>query len=342
MAQKAQRNGLLFRPHFKTHQSLAIAEWFREAGVEKITVSSLDMATYFASGGWKDITIAIPVNILEIEAINVLAAKITLNLVLESMESLAFLAVELKHSVNVFIKTDLGYQRTGVAAENTALLEELIAAMEKTSFLQFKGLLAHAGNSYDARGRAGIKKVYDSSIEKVAILKNHFSASYPEMIISLGDTPTCSYAENFPRVDEIRPGNFVFYDLTQVEIGACQMEDIAVALACPIIAIHQDRKELIIYGGGVHFSKDRVQDSEGKTIWGRVVADAGNAWGDPIEQVYLKKLSQEHGTVSAPDAFIQQAHIGDILKILPVHSCMSVDCMPDYLNVNTAERVTKL
>jgi D-serine deaminase-like pyridoxal phosphate-dependent protein len=33
MVQKAKEHHLLFRPHFKTHQSAEIGEWFREFGV---------------------------------------------------------------------------------------------------------------------------------------------------------------------------------------------------------------------------------------------------------------------------------------------------------------------
>ena len=38
MLQKAKRNDIAFRPHFKTHQSAEIGELFREKGVDKITV----------------------------------------------------------------------------------------------------------------------------------------------------------------------------------------------------------------------------------------------------------------------------------------------------------------
>ena len=48
MAAKARRNNVAFRPHVKTHQSLAVAQWLKEEGVAKITVSSLKMAAYFA------------------------------------------------------------------------------------------------------------------------------------------------------------------------------------------------------------------------------------------------------------------------------------------------------
>jgi len=44
MAEKAKRHKLSFRPHFKTHQSAEIGSWFRMFGVDKITVSSVNMA----------------------------------------------------------------------------------------------------------------------------------------------------------------------------------------------------------------------------------------------------------------------------------------------------------
>ena len=65
MAQKAKAAGVTFRPHFKTHQSREIGEWFRASGVEKITVSSLNMAMKFAEWGWNDITVIFPINCLE-------------------------------------------------------------------------------------------------------------------------------------------------------------------------------------------------------------------------------------------------------------------------------------
>ena len=92
MAEKARLQGIRFRPHFKTHQSAAVGEWFRAVGVTAITVSSVDMALYFADHGWDDITIAFPVNIRQMRAINSLARRIRLGLLVESLESLQLFA----------------------------------------------------------------------------------------------------------------------------------------------------------------------------------------------------------------------------------------------------------
>ena len=108
MAKKAETLSLDFRPHFKTHQSAEIGEWFRQYGVQKITVSSVQMASFFASHGWTDITIAFPVNILEIDDINILAGKIKLNLLIENKEALLSLDKFIRFPVGIFIKVDTG------------------------------------------------------------------------------------------------------------------------------------------------------------------------------------------------------------------------------------------
>ena len=107
MAARAKRFNVELRPHFKTHQSLEIGRWFKDAGVTKITVSSLDMAAYFAEE-WNDITVAFPANILEIDTINRLASKVTLNVLVESVVTAEFLMKHLKHSINFLIKLNIG------------------------------------------------------------------------------------------------------------------------------------------------------------------------------------------------------------------------------------------
>lgn len=78
MAEKARRNNVRFRPHFKSHQSAIIGEWFREEGVRAITVSSVGMASYFAEAGWDDITVAFPVNLREMDEIDRVISSLTM------------------------------------------------------------------------------------------------------------------------------------------------------------------------------------------------------------------------------------------------------------------------
>lgn len=325
---KARAHALQFRPHFKTHQSLEIGSWFKDIGVNQITVSSVTMAEYFSSS-WNDITIAFPCNLREIDAINDLAEKITLNLMVESVESIAFLAKGLRAKVGIFLKIDVGYHRTGIDPANVILIDKILNVVDTNSLLIFKGFLGHAGHTYACRTAKAIRQVHNDSLDVMSKLKASYIENYLNLIVSLGDTPGCSVANDFSGVDEIRPGNFVFYDLTQSVIGSCSTAQISVALACPIVAIHKDRSEIVIYGGGVHLSKERLYDEEG-AVFGRVVKEEKDGWGEVIPDMYVKSLSQEHGIIAVPRKYINNYNIGDTIMILPVHSCMTANLMKSY------------
>lgn len=329
MCIKAEKHNVELRPHFKTHQSIEIGRWFKEFGISKITVSSLEMAEYFAKE-WDDITVAFPVNILEINTINTLAKKVQLNLLIESKEVALFLSKHLKHTVNFFIKINVGNNRAGLLYSDAESIENILDSTKDSIHFNFKGFLGHAGQTYKCNGKEEVIETHQKSMNKLVRLKHIFKAKYPNLILSYGDTPSCSLAEDFSELDEIRPGNFVFYDLMQVQIGACTYNDIAVAMACPIVAIHKDKNEMVIYGGGIHFSKDRIEEN-GKIVFGKVAHNHGMHWKDIIPNVFVSALSQEHGIVKVSESKINNYVIGDLLYVLPVHSCMTANLMKQYL-----------
>lgn len=325
MSEKAKLHGLNFRPHFKTHQSHEIGNWFRDYGVTSITCSSLSMAEHFVQDGWNDITVAFPVNVLEKDRINDLASKIQLNLLVESVESVERLMEFLNHPVRLLIKLDLGTHRTGIDSKNLHQIHEIIRSIESSDKMTFWGFLGHAGHSYGARGEDEILQVHSDAMTQIRALRQ----SFPHAYISYGDTPTGSRAEDFEGIDELRPGNFAFYDLMQEQIGSCSMNQIAVALACPVVAKHPERNEVVIYGGGVHFSKDSIEVN-GKKRFGVIVSDRGDGWGEPTPDVFLEKISQEHGIIKAADSWIEDLRIGDVVKVLPVHSCLTMDLLRKF------------
>ncbi len=321
------------RPHFKTHQSHTIGEWFKEYGIDKCAVSSLEMANHFLQMEWKDITVAFPLNVLEMENVNLLAKEVTLNLCIESVETAKILNEQLRYPLNVFIKTDAGYHRTGIQAEDYEGIQEIIDEIGKNELISFKGFLQHAGHTYQAKGKAEIDQIHKETSSKMIALKNHFRKQYPDIIISNGDTPTCSVSEDFDEIEEMRPGNFVFYDVMQAEIGSCEYSEIAVAVACPVVAKHKDRNEVILYGGAIHFSKDSIE-KDGKTIYGLIAKKEAKGWGEPLNDCYMKKLSQEHGTLHVTDEYFDQVNIGDVLYILPIHSCLTANLMSSYTTLD--------
>jgi D-serine deaminase-like pyridoxal phosphate-dependent protein len=330
MVKKAQKCKVLFRPHFKTHQSHEIGRWFRQEGVNAITVSSLKMASFFAKDGWNDITVAIPVNTREKHRINDLAQKVNLHLLVADISGTMSLAEIVEHPINVWIKIDTGYRRTGVLYEDDVMLMSIINLIKKSRLLCFAGFLTHTGNSYYCRSTNEILELHHTTMQILFHLKEKYKPQYPNIKISVGDTPTCSVADDFSLVDEIRPGNFVFYDIMQVQISACKPEDIAVAVACPVVAKHKDRNEIIIIGGGIHLSKDFIVNDHNQKNYGDLVFLESNGWNKPMEGCFLSKLSQEHGTLVVSDQVFDRIDTGDMVGILPVHSCMTANLIGKY------------
>lgn len=316
----------IFRPHMKTHQSAEIGEILRNMGVSKITVSSVSMAKYFAKHEWSNITIAFPVNILELDDINELSAKIELNLLLESSQIALELNKQLKNNTGIFIKIDTGYNRTGLTYDDIEI-ENILDIISNSHKMTFKGFLTHAGNTYNAKGVNEILSIMDESKTILNNLKEKYIPQYPDIIISYGDTPSCSLTKNFDGFDEIRPGNFTYYDVMQYHIGSCSLDHIAVAVACPVVAVHEKRQELVIYGGAIHLSKEFISADNDFKLFGYLVKFNNDGWSKPIAGAYVKSLSQEHGIISLQKKEIARITPGDTLGVLPIHSCLTANLL---------------
>lgn len=341
MADKARRTGVRLRPHFKTHQSAQVGEWFREHGVEAITVSSVRMANYFANQGWTDIMVAFPANVLEIDMINELASRINLHLIVVNQETVEILARQLRHPVQLSLKIDTGYRRTGILATNYAELDQMVQKIREQDKMQFTGFVVHDGHTYKQNDVYAIQTIYNTSVYQLHMLRERYKSKFPNLQLSIGDTPSCSIVETLRGVDEIRPGNFVFYDLTQQRIGSCSFNDIAVCMACPVVAKHPERSEIILYGGSVHFSKDVILQEDASSVYGRVVAFTDSGWSAPLEGIEVVSLSQEHGVVKATPEQFRKYQVGDLMGVLPVHSCLTANLMQGYLTTE-GERLEHL
>jgi D-serine deaminase-like pyridoxal phosphate-dependent protein len=334
MNDRASSGKVLFRPHFKTHQSAVIGNWFRKFGIHAITVSTISMAKYFFNYGWKDITVSLPVNILETYDINELSNNIQLNLTVESTDPLEYLDTYLTYRVGIFIKIDTGYHRSGIWWEDTEEIDRVLNYLKRSRKFDFKGFLTHSGQTYKAESKDEIIGLYEETVTRMTALKERYLAKWPGLILSVGDTPSCSLVDYFSGIDEIRPGNFIFYDLMQYSIGACELDQIAIALAVPVIGKNADRNEIVVYGGAVHLSKDFLYRSSGDRIYGYVVLFEEDQWSKPLKGTYLASITQDHGVIRTTQDIFSGIRRGDVIGILPIHSCLTANLMKKYITLD--------
>lgn len=339
MAERARRQNVRFRPHFKTHQSAAIGEWFRNEDITAITVSSVRMGHYFADAGWQDITVAFPVNLRELDEIERLASRVRLGLLVDSPEVVGGLGARLRVPVDLWLEVDGGYHRSGVEADDVARVRAVAAAIRAVPHCTLRGLLTHAGNTYAVRDLAGLEAIHTRTMAAMTALRTLLAGEgWPQLEISVGDTPIASRVADLGPVDEIRPGNFIFYDWMQHSGGVCAEDEIAVAVACPVVAHYPRRNEMVIYGGAVHLSKECIARDDGSPDYGHVCTLTSEGWGTSRGGVWLRSLSQEHGVVRAtPESYaslLAPIAAGELVAVLPIHSCLTADLLKTYLTLD--------
>lgn len=327
MMEKFSRLKVRLRPHFKTHQSLEVGRWFKKEGVRAITVSSVEMAARFIADGWRDVLIALPTNPNEIPVINTWPDDLVLHLLVDHVAAVDRAAGLLKRPVEMWLKIDTGARRCGLVPGESKAVMDLIRRIERQPRMRLRGLLTHAGHTYAAGKPSGIRRCHrDSLAQMVAVKKWIRDAGGPELEISIGDTPACSVCNGFLGVSEVRCGNFVFYDIMQYRLGSCRLRDVAVRLICPVIGSYPQRGEVVVHGGKVHLSAENISGDDGKPFYGLVAAcHADDPWPAPFPRASVRSLSQEHGVVYLGGKRAARFLPGDLLAVVPVHSCLTAD-----------------
>lgn len=327
MREKAQNSGVAFRPHVKTHKTDEIGRMQHGGGRGPITVSTLAEAEFFADAGFRDITYAVPIAPEKLPRAAALASRIDrLNVLIDDERALRALeAFHRGESVvfDVFLKVDCGYHRAGVDPDDAESVV-LARAIARSPAVRFHGLLTHAGHSYHARTVEEIRRV--AGEESSAVTRFRERAGIEPLIRSIGSTPTASVVERFEDCDEVRPGNYVFYDAFQATIGACTLADCAVSVLATVIGAYPERRTLLIDAGALALSKDLGPDHIDPSFGYGLVCD------ESLRPVPMKliALSQEHGKIEADANAIAQHPIGSRVRVIPNHSCLTAAMYDAY------------
>lgn len=324
MQGRARDLGVMLRPHMKTAKSARVAEMAVGRG-GAITVSTLAEAAYFARAGFADITYAVPVAPQKLEqAAAIMREAPGLKLITDNVavaQAIAAKGRALGITYSVLVKIDCGLGRAGIAPDAPELLP-LAAALSQPG-AQLAGVLTHAGHSYHAKSVAEIAEIAeDERAAAVLAAVRLREAGHDCAIVSVGSTPTALFAKHLDGITEMRPGNFVFFDLFQAGLGCCGMDDIAVSVLATVVSHHHGRNHLLIDAGGLALSKDTGANEHAPgTGYGRVCRP-GEAL--PLAGLAIHDVHQEHGLVGGPQPVDFAAFPpGSRLQVLPNHVCMT-------------------
>ncbi|HKI43877.1 MAG TPA: alanine racemase [Balneolales bacterium] len=327
MIERACWHSLKLRPHVKTHKTLEGARYQLGDRFHAITVSTLAEARFYADAGYKDMTYAVPISPDKLDE----AAYFTKNLdhfgiLLDNpdiFEKVEAYALQNDVTFEVWVPVDTGNHREGVdplSYDAIALVHQIF----NSDVANFKGILSHAGHAYSCKSAAEIQNVAEDERSIMVVFANKLRRNNIACpAVSVGSTPTCVHGKYWEGITEIRPGNYIFFDLYMTSIGVCQHEDCAATVLTRVIGHYPKGNRMLIDAGALALSKDRGPI--------HINPDPGYGYIKENPNLKIHGLSQEHGFVSCQIQIdFKQYPIGSLLHIIPNHSCLTAALFPEY------------
>jgi D-serine deaminase-like pyridoxal phosphate-dependent protein len=294
------RHGLKFRPHIKTHKIAAVAAAQLAAGAIGINCQKVTEAEVFAEAGFDDILITY--NIIGAQKLDRLAAlndKIpALAVVADSAETVDGLSAHFAtlKPLTVLVECDTGGGRCGVQTPQQAAL--LGARIAGSTGLVFGGLMTYPKPD----SAAAVETFLSEAIQRLK------AQGIDCPIVTNGGTPSLFDAHLVPSATEHRAGTYVYNDRSMIRAGHCDQSQCAMHVLVTVVSRPTADRAIIDAG-----SKGLTSDLLGFADFGLVV-------GYP--EARITGLSEEHGTVDLSNCDGKRPEIGEVLRIIPNHTCV--------------------
>jgi D-serine deaminase-like pyridoxal phosphate-dependent protein len=317
---------VMFRPHLKTAKNVEIARRVMATPQGPAMVSTLREAEYYASHGVKDLVYGVGIAPAKLDHVSMiresLGAEITV--VLDSIqhaEAVTAWSLSRNARLTAMIEIDCDGSRAGVTLTTP---EKLIAIAHVlvSGGVELRGVMTHAGTSYDASDAEDLAAAAEAERQAVVHAANILrGVGLPCPIVSVGSTPTACSVRDLTGVNEVRAGVYMFGDLVQCGIGTCTVGDIAISVLATVIGHRHHEGLIIVDAGWMALSRDRGTRSQAVDQGYGLVCDVAC---EPFPNLLVLDTNQEHGIVGirpGSGASLPDLPIGSLVRILPNHAC---------------------
>jgi len=331
----ANEAGAKLRPHAKTHKSPVVAGWQLERGAVGICCAKPGEAEVFADAGVRDIRLPYPVNPSNTARVVALLDRTRLSIIVDHQDVARGWSEAMRkadRTLDVLIKVDVGFHRCGIDPAGDAV--GFVKLIDGLPGLRLRGLLSHAGHGYHAQSEDELARIAADEAATLVRIKDDAARSGIALEeISVGATPTLRFSARQRGITELRPGNYAYFDRTQVALGAATLDDCALTVLATVVTRHEGR--IVLDCGSKTLTNDQARGIAAAPGLGAVLEDAASSNRRIDGSLTIERLSEEHATVRVNGSTRLQP--GDRVQVVPNHSCV-VSNMVDAVHIVEGDR----
>ncbi len=282
MQSAVDARGLRLRPHAKTHKNPIVARMQIGRGAVGVCCAKLGEAEVFAAAGIGDIRLPYPAQPSNADRVLALMDRAAISIIVDHPSVALGWSDAMRRAgrtLDVLVKVDVGFHRCGIdpdAPGSVAFIQE-VAGLPG---LRLRGLLSHAGHGYHATSEDELRRIARTEAATHARLvaaARESGVAIEE--ISVGATPTARFSLDEPGLTELRPGNYVYLDRTQVALGAAALADCALTVMATVVS-KPAADRVILDCGSKTLSSDAARGFGKPAGYGAVFAENRFAYGN--------------------------------------------------------------
>ena len=314
LADYSRRHSIGIRPHTKTHKSVRMAKLQLDAGAVGLTAAKVSEAATMSEAS-DDLLIAYPaLDPWRTERIATLAKTKTVRVGVDStlaVDRIASAAREAGVTVGILVDLDVGLHRTGVQSPQAAL--HLAQHVARTAGVRLDGIMFYPGHIRQPLDQqqpllAGISAMIE---ETITLWRRH---GLEAQIVSGGSSPSAYQSHHIKHLTEIRPGTYIYNDMSMVSAGHASLDECAAKVRCTVVSTAVPGKFVIDAGSKTLTQDRRSKDPE--------TAGFGHILEYPLAKI--SRLTEEHGEVDASQC-PTRPNLGDTVHVIPNHICPCVN-----------------
>jgi D-serine deaminase-like pyridoxal phosphate-dependent protein len=172
--------------------------------------------------------------------------------------------------------------------------------------IRLRGITTYEGHLYKIRSVKQRSSAANRIIKRYVEVGNRIRKSGVELDqICCGSTLSTPTVASIPGVTELHPGNYVFYDLMQVDRGSTSFENCAQRILTTVISTPSSDR-CVVDAGSKAFVNDQCMFPR--------------ALGYPDLTPY--SMTEEHLALSRKRS---KVHVGDKVQFVPYHACTATN-----------------